>query len=86
MKKLIIILTLLSFPSLAHDKPKPEPTPPPTSSGSDHESFCDKYCKPLGILGLIGVGIYYAPKGTNDVKEDRQGLRIGVKPNERSAH
>lgn len=75
MRYLILFMLFLS-PSLAHDKPKPEPA---RQSGSDHESFCDRYCKPLGILGLIGLGIYYAPKGANDVKEDREGLRIGIR-------
>ena len=78
---LALLAVLFTSPVFAHRDTPPPATVAPVGGQSDHKSLCEKlHCKTLGVLGLIGVGIHYAPKGTNDVAEDREQIKVIIKP------
>jgi hypothetical protein len=88
--QIILLFFVFTLPVLAHDKDNPS-TPPPVvttnttasasvGSQSNHDSLCEKYhCNALAAIGLIGVGVHYTPKGTNDVSEGRSTGKVNMK-------
>jgi len=80
--QIILLFFVFTLPVMAHDNDKPSAPPPavttittasaPVGSQSNHDSLCEKYhCNALAVIGLIGIGLHYAPKGVNDVAERR---------------